>query len=66
MTFNLCKTVGRVELPIAATSGFHASLSKITFLAQPLAFSNLALPDESSITPYGADAPEWSDLLQTS
>src|SRR5262245_12373716 len=27
MTFNLSKTVGRVELPIAATSGFHASLS---------------------------------------
>jgi hypothetical protein len=29
MTFNLSQTVGRVELPKAATSGFHASLSKI-------------------------------------
>ena len=27
MTFNLSQTVGSVELPIAATSGFHASLS---------------------------------------
>src|SRR5215831_4054298 len=27
MTFNLSQTVGNVELPIAATSGFHASLS---------------------------------------
>jgi hypothetical protein len=33
---------------------------KVSFLAQPLAFSNLSLPDASKLVPYGADAPEWS------
>jgi len=31
---------------------------KLSFLAPPPAFGNLDLPDESSLTPYGADAPE--------
>jgi crotonobetainyl-CoA:carnitine CoA-transferase CaiB-like acyl-CoA transferase len=34
---------------------------KISFLAPPLAFSNLALPHELSLMPYGAHAPEWQD-----
>jgi hypothetical protein len=34
---------------------------KLSFLAPPLVFTNLALPDEWSLTPYGADAPEWRD-----
>jgi hypothetical protein len=32
---------------------------KVSFLAPPLAFSNLVLPNASRLSPYGADAPEW-------
>src|SRR5262245_3739754 len=32
---------------------------KVSFLALPLAFSNLILPNASGLVPYGADAPEW-------
>ncbi|MGA9169290.1 MAG: CoA transferase [Nitrososphaeraceae archaeon] len=38
---------------------------KVSFLAPPLVFTNLALPDESSLTPYGADAPEWQDSTKS-
>jgi len=34
---------------------------KLSFLASPLTFSNLDLPGKSSLTPYGADAPQWQD-----
>jgi crotonobetainyl-CoA:carnitine CoA-transferase CaiB-like acyl-CoA transferase len=34
---------------------------KVSFLAPPLTFSNLALPHELSLMPYGAHAPEWQD-----
>jgi len=34
---------------------------KISFLSPLLAFSNLALPRELSLIPYGAHAPEWQD-----
>ena len=34
---------------------------KISFLAPSLAFSNLALPHELSLMPYGAHVPEWQD-----
>jgi len=33
---------------------------KVSFLAPPLVFSNLTLPNASRLSPYGADAPEWS------
>jgi hypothetical protein len=36
------------------------SLWKGFFLAPPIAFSNLTLPDASRLVPYGAEAPEWS------
>ena len=32
---------------------------KVSFLAPPLTFSNLTLPNASRLSPYGADAPEW-------
>ncbi len=32
---------------------------KLSFLAPSLTFSNLDLPKESSLSPYGADSPEW-------
>jgi crotonobetainyl-CoA:carnitine CoA-transferase CaiB-like acyl-CoA transferase len=51
--------------PVKMTS-IDSVYGKITFPAQPLVFSNLALPYESTLTPYGADAPEWSDLTQSS
>jgi hypothetical protein len=34
---------------------------KGSFFASPLAFSNLSLPHELSLMPYGAHAPEWQD-----
>jgi crotonobetainyl-CoA:carnitine CoA-transferase CaiB-like acyl-CoA transferase len=45
----------------AKMTSIDSVYGKLSFLAQPLAFSNLALPDESSLTPYGADALEWWD-----
>ena len=51
---------------IAKMTSIDSVYGKITFPAQPLVFSNLALPYESTLTPYGADAPEWSDLPQSS
>jgi len=33
---------------------------KVSFLAPPLAFSDLTLPNASRFSPYGADATEWS------
>lgn len=41
-----------------------SAYGKLSFLAPPLSFTNLALPDESSLLsllPYGAYAPEWQD-----
>jgi len=38
---------------------------KLSFLAPPLSFSNLDLPGKSSLTPYGADVPEWQDSTKT-
>ena len=51
--------------PVKMTS-IDSVYGKIAFPAQPLVFSNLVLPYESTLTPYGADAPEWSDLPQSS
>ena len=31
----------------------------LSFLAPPVSLSNLDLPKESRLTPYGADEPEW-------
>jgi crotonobetainyl-CoA:carnitine CoA-transferase CaiB-like acyl-CoA transferase len=41
-----------------------SAYGKLSFVAPPLTFSNLALPAESnllSLLPYGAYAPEWQD-----
>ncbi|MGC2572669.1 MAG: hypothetical protein WA364_14250 [Candidatus Nitrosopolaris sp.] len=51
--------------PVKMTS-IDSVYGKITFPAQPLVFSNLVLPYQSTLTPYWADAPEWSDLPQSS
>ena len=45
----------------AKLTSIDSVYGKISFLAPPLAFSNLALPHELSLSPYGADAPEWQD-----
>jgi hypothetical protein len=45
----------------AKMTSIDSVYGKLSFLAPPLAFSNLDLPDESSLTPYAADVPEWRD-----
>jgi hypothetical protein len=32
---------------------------KLSFLAPPLVFSNMILPNDASLIPYGADEPQW-------
>jgi crotonobetainyl-CoA:carnitine CoA-transferase CaiB-like acyl-CoA transferase len=34
---------------------------KLSFPAPPLVFSNLVLPNDASLVPYGADEPQWRD-----
>jgi hypothetical protein len=60
------ETVAQGSLPEkdsypAKMTSIDSVYGKLSFLAPPLAFSNLVLPDESSLSPYGADAPEWQD-----
>ena len=47
----------------AKMTSIDSVYGKLSFLAPPLAFSNLDLPDESGLTPYRADAPEWQDSM---
>jgi len=58
-------TAAQVSLPdrdiySANMTSVDSVYGKVSFLAQPLAFSNLKLPEASRLVPYGADAPEWS------
>jgi hypothetical protein len=46
--------------PVKMTS-IDSVYGKLSFPAPPLVFSNLALPNDVSLMPYGADAPEWQD-----
>ena len=63
------ETTGQASLPEkdnypAKMTSIDSVYGKLSFLAPPLSFSNLSLPDESSLLsllPYGADAPEWQD-----
>jgi crotonobetainyl-CoA:carnitine CoA-transferase CaiB-like acyl-CoA transferase len=65
----LLETTGQASLPEkdnypAKMTSIDSVYGKLSFLAPPLSFSNLSLPDESSLLsllPYGADAPEWQD-----
>ncbi|HEY1248438.1 MAG TPA: CoA transferase [Nitrososphaera sp.] len=43
----------------AKMTSIDSVYGKLSLLAPALAFSNLVLPHELSLTPYGADAPEW-------
>src|SRR6476619_1295774 len=36
---------------------------KLSFPAPPLVFSNLVLPNDASLVPYGADEPQWRDSM---
>ena len=45
----------------AKMTSIDSVYGKLSLLAPALAFSNLVLPHELSLTPYGADAPEWQD-----
>jgi hypothetical protein len=65
----LLETTGQASLP--EKDGYPAKMTsidsvygKLSFLAPPVAFSNLALPNESTLTPYGADAPEWPHSMK--
>ena len=44
----------------AKKTSIDSGYGKVSFLAPPLAFSNLTLPDASRLVPYGAEVPEWS------
>jgi crotonobetainyl-CoA:carnitine CoA-transferase CaiB-like acyl-CoA transferase len=44
----------------AKKTSIDSVYGKVSFLAPPLAFSNLTLPDASTLVPYGAEAPEWA------
>ena len=62
----LLETTGQASVPEkdnypAKSASIDSVYGKISFLAQPLAFSNLALPHDLSLMPYGAHAPEWKD-----
>ena len=62
----LLETTGQATVPEkdnypAKMTSIDSVYGKLSFLAPPLAFSNLALPHELSLTPYGADGPEWLD-----
>lgn len=48
----------RDSYPARMTS-IDSVYGKVSFLAPPLTFSNLALPNASRLSPYGADVPEW-------
>ena len=45
----------------AKMTSIDSVYGKLSFLTPALAFSHLALPYESSLSPYGADLPEWCD-----
>jgi len=62
----LLETTGQASVPEkddypSKLTSIDSVYGKVSFLAPPLAFSNLALPRELSLTPYGAHAPEWQD-----
>jgi crotonobetainyl-CoA:carnitine CoA-transferase CaiB-like acyl-CoA transferase len=44
----------------AKLATMDSAYGRLSFLAPPLVFSNLKLPQVSMLTPYGADVPEWS------
>jgi hypothetical protein len=44
--------------PVKMTS-IDSVFGKLSFLAPPLVFSNLVLPNDASLMPYGADEPHW-------
>jgi hypothetical protein len=65
----LLETTGQASVPEkdnypSKITSIDSVYGKLSFLAPPLTFSNLALPHELSLTPYGADAPEWQDSMK--
>ena len=48
----------------AKMTSIDSVYGKVSFLAPPLTFSNLTLPDVSRLTPYGADEPRWLESTQ--
>src|SRR4051812_35193442 len=63
--------MAQLLIGIAGAAIWHTSTDKNTDIAidiidaPPLSFSNLDLPGKSSLTPYGADVPEWQDSTKT-
>src|SRR5262245_37827974 len=50
--------------PVKMTS-IDSVYGKLSFPAPPLVFSNLVLPNDESLMPYGADEPQWRDSRNT-
>lgn len=46
--------------PVKMTS-IDSVYGKLSFPTPPLVFSNLVLPNDVNLMPYGADVPEWQD-----
>ena len=49
--------------PVKMTS-IDSVYGKLSFPAPPLVFSNLVLPNDASLMPYGADEPQWRDSMK--
>jgi hypothetical protein len=49
--------------PVKMTS-IDSVFGKLSFPASPLVFSNLVLPNDASLVPYGADEPQWRDSMK--
>lgn len=49
--------------PVKMTS-IDSVYGKLSFPAPPLVFSNLVLPNDVSLMPYGADEPQWRDSMK--
>ena len=49
--------------PVKMTS-IDSVYGKLSFPAPPLVFSNLALSNDASLMPYGADEPQWRDSMK--
>jgi crotonobetainyl-CoA:carnitine CoA-transferase CaiB-like acyl-CoA transferase len=66
--FGLLDTSPQVHAPVSDThparmTEIESVYGKVGFLAPPLTFSNLVLPDAVSLEPYGAGLPEWLECV---
>ncbi|MBP1296351.1 CoA transferase [Bradyrhizobium elkanii] len=67
--FGLLDTALQAHLPISDTypaqmTEMKSVYGNVSFLAPPLKFSNLLLPEATSLEPYGAGQPAWQETIQ--